>query len=282
MPRLSVYASFCPMGVSVDTYKGCSHRCQYCYYDAQNTSMREVAFDEGVEDVQRFIGGERTPELARIPAGYPLRLGRFSDPFQPCEALHRRSLAVVRCMRSAGYPFVFTTKGRMVVAPEYLMELQDCNVVGQVSLTAPSMDQYEPGAPCYRERLEILWKLPRVCRRVIARAQPLFFDERHVEEFIRTLDGVAQAGVYGVLVEAMAPGHANGHCSRSMALPNYTHLEIVRYGQIIRDQVHARGMRFFSGDSCMRHLGAVLVSDSPVCCGWGGLAGFDPDWRGHS
>ena len=276
MPRLSVYANFCPMGVSVDTYQGCSHRCRYCYYDDRNTAMQDVAFDEGVKDVQRFIRGERTPELAHIPAGYPLRLGRFSDPFQPCEAVHRRSLAVLKCMRASCYPFAFTTKGILASSPEYLAVLHDCNVVGQVSLTAPSMDRLEPGAPSYLERLVILWKLSKVCRRVIARAQPIFFDREHVDEFIGTLDDVAQAGVYGVLVEAMAQGHANGHGSRSMDLPHYTLLEIVHYGKIIRDQVHARGLKFFSGDVCMRHLGPALVSDSPICCGWGGLPGFDP------
>ena len=279
MPHLSSYHRVCPLPAAINPYRGCTHGCTYCYHHDLNRSMAAPELDEGPEDLQAFIDGERTPETARVPVGLPIRLGRTSDPFQPCEAQHRRTMAMLEVLAATGYPVVITTKGRLAAAPEYLAILKRCNAVVQVSMVSPLMDVDEPGAPSYDERLVMVYKLARDCRRVIARAQPLYLDDEHVAAFAGSLGDLARIGVHGVLVETLGSIHDRdarpGMTREGLGFWHYPSAEVAAVCNGIKDLSHAAGLRFYSGDSCIREMGAALVGDHPTCCGCGGVPGFD-------
>ena len=281
MPTRSSFASVCPLPIGFDTYHGCTHGCTYCYHAEVNQEMAAPVVDEGPEELRAFIAGHRSVELAQYNWRIPIRLGRASDPFQPCEAQHRRTLAVLEVLADTGYPFVFTTKGRLAAAPEYLTILKRCNAVVQVSMVSPLMDVDEPGAPSYDERLMMVYLLARVCRRVIVRAQPLYLDDEHLAAFASSLPDLKLVGAHGVLVETLSSGRDRdsrpGMTREGLGFWHYPPKEIASVCNVLKDMAHDAGLRFFSGDACIREMGAALVGDHPTCCGCGDLPGFSSE-----
>ena len=150
-------------------------------------------------------------------------------------------------------------------------------------MVSPLMDVDEPGAPSYDERLMMVYRLSKVCRRVIARAQPLYLDDAHVGAFAASLGDLARVGVHGVLVETLASAHDRdarpGMTREGLGFWHYPPEAITAVCNGIKDLAHGVGLRFFSGDACIREMGTALVGDHPTCCGCGDLPGFSPAVR---
>ena len=83
-------------------------------------------------------------------------LGGLSDPFQPAERELGISLKALEVFSETGYPFIVSTKGRLVAEEPYLSLLRECNAVVQISMVCSSYDRMEPGAPTFEERLEMV------------------------------------------------------------------------------------------------------------------------------
>ena len=96
----------------------------------------------------------------------------MSDPFQPIEKNIRASYECLKLLAETKYPFVVSTKGKLVVDPEYLDLLAQCNCVVQVSMVCSKYDPLEPGTPPYEERLKMVATLAGRVQRVIVRIQP--------------------------------------------------------------------------------------------------------------
>lgn len=82
----------------------------------------------------------------------------MSDPFQPCEKVHRISYEALKIFAETKYPFIVSTKGKLICEDDYLSLLKQCNAVVQVSMVCSKYDVLEKGAPKYSERLEMLRK----------------------------------------------------------------------------------------------------------------------------
>ena len=142
----------CDLPIRLDTYQGCSHFCRYCFvrkqYDISNIKPVKCA-----GALRNFISGKRPETVNWCDWDIPLHWGGVSDPFQPAERLHRASLQCLDVFADTGYPFVFSTKGQLVVEPEYLARIRASRCVAQVSMVCSRYDQMETGAPSYDERL---------------------------------------------------------------------------------------------------------------------------------
>ena len=58
----------------------------------------------------------------------------MSDPFQPCEKTMRISYRALQVFAETGYPFVVSTKGKLVADDEYLELIKKCNCAVQISM----------------------------------------------------------------------------------------------------------------------------------------------------
>ena len=125
----------------------------------------------------------------------------MSDPFQPCERYYRMSYNALRVFAETKYPFVVSTKGRIIAEPEYLELLKKCNCVVQISMVCSSYDKLEEGAPSFEERLEIARKVAPSVKRLTVRIQP-YMHEVYGEVY-ENLEKFKAAGAYGVIVEGM-------------------------------------------------------------------------------
>ena len=197
----------------------------------------------------------------------PCTGGGVSDPFQPAERLHRASLQCLDVFADTGYPFVFSTKGALVVEPEYLARIRASRCVAQVSMVCSRYDQMETGAPTYEERLAMCEKLAKNALRVIARAQPYMPEVR--DEILKNLPRLRNAGVYGIVFEGMKFADKRMGVVRVGTDYCYPREVLERDFRILRQACHENGLRFFAGENRLRTMG-----DSMCCCGIEGLEGF--------
>ena len=134
----------CNLPVRFDTYTGCSHACKYCFVQKKQNIAR-IQRGETVDALRSFIQGKRCRDTAWCDWNIPIHWGGMSDPFQPIEKNIKASYECLKLLAETKYPFVVSTKGRLVADPEYLELLARCNCVVQVSMVCSKYDPLEPG-----------------------------------------------------------------------------------------------------------------------------------------
>ena len=257
----------CEYPVAFDTYSGCAHGCAYCFARLK-VKLEEIRVKNSTQSLRRFIAGQRNAETRWCDWDIPLHWGGMSDPFQPAEAEGRASLDALRVLAETGYPFIVSTKGRLVAEEPYLSLIARCNCVVQISMVCSSYDRMEPGAPTYEERIEMGRRVAATGTRVIDRVQPYLPEIRR--ELGANLPRLAEAGFHGITVEGMKfkrrkPGTVK--VGGDWCYPEET---LRRDYGWLRDRAHEAGLAFYCSENRLRPMG-----DSTACCGAGDLPGFE-------
>ena len=256
----------CEYPIRLDTYKGCSHDCKYCFARFKG-SIENVEPLHCSEQLRRFIDGGRTKDTAWCDWEIPLHWGGLSDPFQPAELKHRATLECLRVFEETGYPFIVSTKGRLVAEEPYLSLLSRCNAVLQASMTSPQLDRLEKGAPAFDERVEMIRRVSPRVRRVIVRAQPYMVECKAA--LIDALPRLKDAGAYGITLEGMKFKRKKPGMVRVGGDFAYPEKRLEADYLQIRERCREVGLAFFCAENRLRKLG-----DSTACCGCGDLPGF--------
>lgn len=217
--------------------------------------------------LKRFIRGERNRETEWCDWDIPLHWGGMSDPFQPIEAKNGASMQALKIFADSGYPFVVSTKGRLVASDPYVDTLKRCNAVVQISAACPLYDRIESGAPTFAERMKMAERIAPHVRRVIIRIQP-YMIEAH-KEIMKSLEIMQQSGVYGVIVEGLKQNKAVNGLVKVGGDWCYPSQELEMRFRAIKEKAHSLGMAFFCGENRLRGMG-----DDLCCCGIAGLPGF--------
>lgn len=256
----------CNLPVRFDTYKGCSHGCRYCFARKKD-DITTIRRGETVASLKSFIEGNHNDTTAWCDWDIPIHWGGMSDPFQPIEKRLRASYECLKLFAETQYPFVVSTKGRLVAEPEYLELLARCNAVVQVSMVCSKYDKLERGCPSYEERLQIIGKLAAKVQRLIVRIQPYMPEVYH--DVMKNIPRLANMGVYGIVVEGMK--FFKGKEGMVKIGSDYCYpIELLRRDfEDIRLECHRSGLRFYSGENRLRTMG-----DDMCCCGIDGLDGF--------
>jgi hypothetical protein len=226
---------------------------------------------ETAKTLLNFINGKRDRVTTWVDWDIPIHWGGMSDPFQPVEKKFRASYEALKVFAETKYPFVVSTKGRLVADPEYVELLKASNVVIQISLVSRTFDKIEPGAPPFNERLNIIEKLAKETgKRIIIRVQPYVRNVK--DELLNLIPQYANIGVYGITIEGIksfskVPGFVKvggDFC--------YPVEELKQDFLEIRDVCHQNNVRFFAAENRLRYMG-----DDLTCCGTEGLEGFRPN-----
>lgn len=266
MPNCGTQIVLCDLPIRFDTYKGCSHGCKYCFVQRKK-DISNIEKGETVKALESFMQGKRSKETNWCDWNIPLHWGGMSDPFQPIEKKYRLSYKCLQLLAKTQYPFIVSTKGKLVVEKDYLELLSKCNCVVQISMVCSKYDKLEPGAPTYDERLEMCKILSKKVKRVIVRIQPymtqVFSD---VKENMKKL---AEAGVYGVVIEGMKFAKKRGQLEKVGGDFTYSKDILIKDFIQLKEEAHKQGLRFFCGENRLRTLG-----DAMCCCGIEDLQGF--------
>lgn len=266
MPECGSQLPICDLPIRIDTYKGCSHGCKYCFV-YRKIDIAKISKGESPISLRKFIEGKRTIETNWCDWNIPLHWGGMSDPFQPIEKQLRNSYECLKVFAETKYPFVVSTKGKLISDPEYLELLKKCNAVVQISLVSPLYDKIEQGAPTYEERIEIIKKVVPFVKRVIVRIQPYMTEAK--QDIIKNLKRYADIGVYGITLEGMKFAKKINGMERLGADFVYP-IDILKKDFIeIKEMAHKLGLKVYMGENRLRELG-----DDLCCCGIDGLRGF--------
>ena len=249
----------CNLPVRFDTYRGCSHGCRYCFAQKKN-DISHIERDESVDGLRSFIEGKRGNETEWCDWNIPIHWGGMSDPFQPVEKQIRASYECLKLLAETKYPFVVSTKGRLIADPEYLDLLAQCNCVLQIrwcvaSTTASTRDAQLRGAA--RHPQDGIGQSARAPSSASSRICP-----RCSMTLSKNIPRIAEAGAYGVIVEGMKffkakPGMTKIGGDFCYPLPRLRH-----DFEAIKAECHRYGLKFYSGENRLRAMG-----DSMTCCG---------------
>lgn len=266
MPDCGSQIVLCDLPIRFDTYKGCSHACKYCFVQRKK-DIADIEKGETAKALLNFIKGQRSQDTSWCDWDIPLHWGGMSDPFQPCEKIHRLSMECLKVFAETKYPFVVSTKGKLIISDEYLNILKDCNCVVQISMVCSQYDKLELGAPSYEERIEMVRRLSKVVKRVNVRIQP--YMTQVFKDVKNNMKKLAEAGAYGVILEGMKFAKKKDGLEKVGA--DFCYPKEILQQQFIKlkEEAHKYGLKFYCGENRLRTLG-----DDMCCCGIDDLEGF--------
>lgn len=269
MPKCGSQCFLCDYPVRFDTYEGCSHACEYCFAK-KFQDISKIKNGESYQSLKNFIEGKRVNETNWCDWNIPIHWGGMSDPFQPVEKTRKNSLKCLELLKQTQYPFIVSTKGKLIIEEPYKTLLSECNCVLQISAVCSSYDKIELGCPTYEERVKIASIMSKQVKRVIIRIQPYMHEV--FQEVYDNLEKLADAGVYGVIIEGMK--YKNKKAGLVKVAGDFTyHYEVIKSDFLkLKARAHELGLKIYSGENRLRIFG-----DSLSCCGTDGLDGFKPN-----
>lgn len=262
MPSCASQIILCDVPVRFDTYSGCSHGCEYCFtqrrYDISNIKPNESA-----KVLISWIEGKRNKETEWCDWAIPLHWGGLSDPFQPIERKAKRSLECLKVFAKTKYPFIVSTKNKLIAEEPYFSLIKECDCVVQFSALCDKYDAVEKGASTFAERLQAASKIAQH-KRVIIRCQPYL--PAYFADIMANIKKFAGAGVYGIVFESMKFLKKQKGTVRVMGDWCYPTQLLKKHFTAFKAECHRHGLKFYSGENRLRAMG-----DSLCCCGADGL-----------
>jgi DNA repair photolyase len=256
----------CDIPVRVDSYVGCSHDCKYCFA-RRKTDIAKVEPVGAAGAIVRWVEGKRNGMTNWVDWKIPLHFGGMSDPLQPAESTYGETWRALDVLARAQYPYVMSTKGRLVGDERYLGVIHRGRAVVQISHVSPQFDKIEPGAPAYQERLNMMPAVAAHALRLNVRVQP--YMKECLPDVLAAIPKYKAAGVHGLTVEGMKFFGKTPGAVRWFGDHVYD-LEMLReHFSRIKLECHRNGLAFYCGENRLRSM-----SDDLCCCGIDGLEGF--------
>ena len=266
MPICGSQIPICDVPIRYDTYTGCSHACTYCFVK-RFSDIRDISIGESPKALKDFIEGKRNKRTSWCDWDIPIHWGGTSDPFQPCERIHKRSLESLKILKESNYPYIISTKSILPMEDEYFNIISGSNCVFQISMVASEYDKYETGASTYEDRMTMVKKISPVVKRVIGRIQP--FVPEIEKSVIKNIPRLKDNGMYGVVIEGMKYKTKRYNTEKWYG-DNVLKKEVLQNSfSRIKEECHKNGLVFLCGENRLRSMG-----DDLTCCGCGGLEGF--------
>lgn len=266
MPKSGSQCTLCDLPIHFDTYKGCSHGCQYCFAKKYK-DISKIKINETVQSLKNFIQGKRDLTTKWCDWNIPIHWGGMSDPFQPVEATKRISYECLKLFAETKYPFIVSTKGKLIVRDDYLQLIGKCNCVVQISMICSKYDKLEQGCPSFDERLQMLEKVSKVAPRTIVRIQPYMHEV--FQDVYNNLEKFKNAGAYGVIIEGLKMQKKKRGLVKVGGDFCYPYDIILKDFLKLKERAHELGLKIYAGENRIRKYG-----DSLTCCGCKGLGGF--------
>ncbi|MGY6534125.1 MAG: PA0069 family radical SAM protein [Pararhodobacter sp.] len=149
---------------ALNPYRGCEHGCIYCY---ARPSHAYLGLSPGLDFETRLLARPDAPAvLARDLGrrGYrvaPLALGSNTDPWQPIEAQHDITRAVLTVLRDWHHPVTITTRGTLIERDIDLLAEMAATGLAEVGISITTLDaalarRMEPRAPAPARRLQTI------------------------------------------------------------------------------------------------------------------------------
>jgi DNA repair photolyase len=287
---LSSQFSHCALPLRLDSYRGCSFSCTYCFARTRGGNVQSHRIVPANPKTLRNIFLQATRGYSSsiihqfLRRRVPIHFGGMSDPFQPRERRDRISFEFLSELEHRGYPTVISTKSSLPMEKPYFDLLSSgWPVIVQFSVTSTE-DKRAAHVEPYATPPSVLWKtmesLARAGVVVTCRWQP--FIEDLVEDPFVYVRRIAEAGASHVSlehlkipVERTIRTKNDGEFSISNLRERYRRQGMLLDGReyvlepvkklanaiSVRKIVYKHGMTFGAGDNELQFL-----SDGEACC----------------
>lgn len=156
-----------PFAWSINPYRGCTHKCHYCYARASHAHLglnADEDFETQIMVKTNVVEALRCQLSARSWQRDEVAIGTATDPYQPCEGRYRLMRGILQALHEYRTPASIVTKSTLVLRDlDLLLALQD--VAGaRVNFTITTLDaalwrSLEPGTPPPAKRLAVMQRL---------------------------------------------------------------------------------------------------------------------------
>ncbi|MDV3205960.1 MAG: Rv2578c family radical SAM protein [Rhodococcus ruber] len=200
-------ASQLPFRFTVNTFRGCSHACRYCFARPTHEYLDLDAgrdFDSQIV-VKTNVAAVLRRELARRSwKREHVALGTNTDPYQRAEGRYRLMPGVIRALAESGTPFSILTKGTLLRRDLPLLTLAagqvDVGVAVSLAIGDPELQQQiEPGTPTPKARLDLIRAISDAglpCHVMVAPVIPCLTDSsRPLDDLLGALSAAGATGV---------------------------------------------------------------------------------------
>ncbi|MFI6316286.1 Rv2578c family radical SAM protein [Nonomuraea sp. NPDC050556] len=210
-------ASRVPFTHTINPYRGCGHRCLYCF---ARSTHKYLDMDAGLDFDSKIVVKVNAGELARKElaaprwGGHHVAMGSNVDCYQRAEGRYRLMRPIIEALRDAANPFSILTKGTLILRDlDLLTEAAEVTEVGAaVSVGFLDPDAWrsvEPGTPNPMRRLEVCATLNASgipCGVLMAPILPYLTDSP--DQLERTVRAIGEAGATHVspIVLHLRPG----------------------------------------------------------------------------
>ncbi len=235
-----------PFDRSVNAYRGCEHGCIYCF---ARPTHAYLGLSPGLDFESRLFAKPGAAKLLRTELGRKgyrpatLAMGTNTDPYQPIEATHRITRAMLEVLRDFRHPVSITTKSDRVVADIDVLAELAANGLVIVVISVTSLDRaiartLEPRAATPARRLKAIKTLSAAGIPTYVAVSPIVpaITDHEIESI---LEAAAQAGAVGAfarpirLPNEVAPlfrqwldAHHPGRAAHAMSL-----IQLMREGR---------------------------------------------------
>jgi len=162
----------CRTRLVVNTYKGCSNLCQYCY-SYSYTKLPDILDPKPKEDFEEHLEKDVEKYCSSGLPKYPVYVSSNCEPLQPLEDKYKHTLYALRKLSEKEFPIIIMTKiPHRLLEQEYLNAMNSARTIIQV--TVPFLDsRFEPFAPSPNERIHAIQCLTSSGFKVVARIDPI-------------------------------------------------------------------------------------------------------------
>ena len=218
-PTVTSQFKVCPIPYHMDTYRGCTFSCRYCFardfvtFARRNAEHKEFTYLVGnsPEGVKRWIDRvekkdfdyNKAEEVA-FKERVPLKIGATADPFPFVEKTELVTYDILKIFQGIDYPVQISTKNPEVLVG-YIDDLKDGNMVVNVSLTTMNEKHqkvFEPGAISPERRFQAIEKLVEKGVNVYVRIQPFIY-QTLMPELDAFVERIAKTGCRGFQSEGL-------------------------------------------------------------------------------
>ena len=232
---------------TVNPYRGCGHRCVYCFARKTHTYLD---FDAGLDFDTRIVVKVNAPEVLRRELARPswrremVAMGTNVDCYQRAEGRYRLMPGIITALAESGTPLSILTKGTLMLRDLPLLQAAARDVDVSLSMSIGFTDEalwrsVEAGTPSPARRLEAVRALADAglgCSVLMAPILPYLTDSP--EQLRAAVSAIAKAGARSVMpiVLHLRPGAREWYASWLKA----THPELVpRYRALYRKGSYA-------------------------------------------
>jgi DNA repair photolyase len=209
---------------TVNPYRGCGHRCVYCFARKTHTYLD---FDAGLDFDTRIVVKVNAPEVLRRELARPswqrerVAMGTNVDCYQRAEGRYRLMPGIIAALAESGTPLSILTKGTLMLRDLPLLQAAARDVDVSLAMSIGFTDEtlwrsVEPGTPSPARRLDAVRTLADAgigCTVLMAPILPYLSDSP--EQLRATVAAIAAAGAKSVtpIVLHLRPGAREWYAS---------------------------------------------------------------------